>query len=78
VTVCTECGEPATHQAPRPATEQEATAHWDAVEANIRASGTPGYVADRTDTVEIADPRCDQHPHPEHAEALANQTPNPS
>jgi hypothetical protein len=69
------CTNPATHQAPRAATEQEATAHWDALEANIRASGNPDYVQNRDDTVVKTEYRCDHpdHAHPGHLEALANQ-----
>ena len=60
------CGEPgctadATHQHQRPATDTEATAHFDALEANIIASGNPDYVHNRNDTVVIAEYRCDQH-----------------
>lgn len=63
MTTCTtpDCTNPATHQTSRPATPAEATAHWDAVEQNIRDSGTPEYTQNRDDTVTIAIHHCDDH-----------------
>lgn len=75
VPVCGDCGAPATHQAPRDATDEEADAHWSALEQNIRESGNPEYVQDRGDTVAVAVHRCDDHPHPGYAEARANEEP---
>lgn len=68
----TTCGHPegctndATHQVPRPATEAEAAAHYNAIELNIRSSGNPDYVHDRSGEVTVAEHRCDD---PEHADA---------
>jgi hypothetical protein len=71
------CTNTATHQFGRDATLLEAEAHWTAVEGNIRASndGHPAveYVADRTDTVTIAEHRCDDHGHPLYLEAKARE-----
>lgn len=58
---CHRCDTPATTQWPRHATEAETAQHWDAVEQNIRANGTPDYVADRSDTVVKAVHGCDEH-----------------
>ena len=55
------CTKDATHQHQRPATSDEANAHFDALEQNIIASGNPDYVHNRNDTVTIAEYRCDQH-----------------
>ena len=65
------CDQPATHQTSRPATEQEAAAHWDALEQNIRAHGNPDHVQNRDDTVTVADHRCDDpaHADPAHLDA---------
>jgi hypothetical protein len=70
------CTEPATHQAPRDATDAEAAAYFDATEQNIRASGTPEYVHDRSGPVTIADFRCSHpdHAHPDYLAALENET----
>lgn len=67
------CDQPATHQTQRPATDNEATAHWDALEQNIRESGTPDYVQRRDDTVTVAEHRCDDpdHADPAYLDALA-------
>lgn len=62
-----DCGQPATHQTQRDATEQEATAHWDALERNIIESGNPDYVQDRSNPVNIARFHCDD---PDHADPL--------
>lgn len=69
------CTNPATHQYPRDATPDEATAHWDALETNIRESGNPDYTQNRNDTVAKAEFRCDNpdHAHPDHLAALQNQ-----
>lgn len=60
------CEKPATHQIQRPATDAEATAHFDALELNIRSHGQPEYVHDRSGDVTVAERRCDD---PEHADA---------
>lgn len=72
------CPEDATHQAPRAATDAEAGAHFDAMEANIRSHGQPDYVHNRDDTVTVAEHRCDHpdHAHPGWLVALANQENN--
>ncbi len=73
------CTNRATHQTTRPATPEEAEAHWAATEQNIRAAndGRPevGYVADRTDSVTIAVHLCDdpQHADPAYLEAKARE-----
>lgn len=68
-----DCEADATHQTGRPATEQEAAAHWDALEQQIRSHGNPDHVQNRDDTVTIAEYRCDEHADPAYLEALANQ-----
>lgn len=69
------CTNTATHQIQRDATETEASAHWDAVEQNIRASGNPDHVQNRNDTVTVAEFRCDapQHADPAYLEAKARE-----
>lgn len=61
----TKCTATATTQTGRPATADEAEAHWSALEHNIRASnsGRPAanYTHPRDDTVTIAQHWCDQH-----------------
>jgi hypothetical protein len=75
---CHHCKGIATHQWQRKATTAEATAHWDAVELNIRAanSGRPDvdYQADRTDTVTVPVHGCADH-NLNPAPAPANDTP---
>jgi hypothetical protein len=73
------CTNDATHQFPRDATPEEAEAHFVALEQNIRASndGRPEveYVHPRTDTVSIAEHRCDDpaHADPTYLEAKARE-----
>lgn len=67
------CAALATHQTARPATDDEAAAHWDGLEQNIRSSGNPEYVQNRNDTATVAEHRCDEHADPAYLEALARQ-----
>lgn len=57
------CANDATHQTQRPATDQEAAAHWDALEQNIRIHGNPDYIQNRDVTVTVAEHRCDDPGH---------------
>lgn len=61
---CHHCGAPAETPWPRHATDAEASAHWDALEANIRASGNPGYTQDRTGAVHKTVYGCGDHTLP--------------
>jgi hypothetical protein len=69
--LCHRCGNTATVQWRRNATEAEAEAWWDHLEQQIRQAnqGLPGaqapYTADRTDTVTTAVHGCRQHPVPD-------------
>jgi hypothetical protein len=69
------CTNPATHQANRPATPEEAEAHWNALEQHIRSHGNPDYVQNRDGIPAIAELRCDdpQHADPLYLEAKANE-----
>lgn len=62
---CHRCGQPATIQWRRDATDTEREAHWAALEQSIRASndGRPeaAYTADRTQAVTKSVHGCDQH-----------------
>lgn len=58
---CTQCGKPAVSQWTRPATDAEAAAHWDQLEAAIRES-VPAYRQNRDDTVLMPEYGCADHP----------------
>lgn len=59
--ICHHCSEPAEMQWPRHAADAEAAAHWNALEANIHASGTPGYIQDRSGDVHVTVHGCGDH-----------------
>ena len=59
--VCHHCNAAAEMQWPRHATDGEAAAHWNAIEANIHASGTPGHIQDRSSGVQVAVYGCGDH-----------------
>jgi hypothetical protein len=59
--VCHHCSIPSELQWPRHATAAEATAHFDALENNILASGNPGYVQDRSGQVQLPVHACGDH-----------------
>jgi hypothetical protein len=61
---CHYCGAAAELQWPRHATSEEAAAHWDALERNIRESGNPGYIQDRTSPVHKPVYGCGDHALP--------------
>lgn len=58
---CRTCGAPAEMQWRRHATDAEAEAHWAALEANIIASGNPGYIQDRSGPVHVTEYGCGDH-----------------
>lgn len=72
---CSTCGAPATLVWLRSATEGEAADHWDARES-FRRSGRhpePGYVQDRTGTVDVPVYGCAHHAMPEDKAHLLHQ-----